>query len=65
MDESDASFMFQLRLLLRVLPSTVLWSPRNSTLLPWNVDGSSFHPHLLLSMRLWCAFSFTSKHSEP
>ena len=28
-------------------------------------QGSSLNPQSLSSIRLWCAFSFTSKHSPP
>ena len=63
--ESDASLTFQLRLSCTFVRRIRLWSPRSSMLLPLNDSGSSLNPQSLSSIRLWCAFSFTSKHSPP
>ena len=62
---SDAILTFQLRLSCTVVRRIRLWWPRSSMLLPLNDSGSSLNPQSLSSIRLWCAFSFTSKHSPP
>ena len=44
---------------------TVLLCPRSSTLLPSFSAGSVLPTHTLSSKTLSCAFSLTSKHSDP